>query len=81
MKLIDVHCHLEHSWFKDVKDVVERARKEGVQVIVTSGFDKKTNRKALEIAEKYGIQASLGIYPKDVLKNEYSEINERFRYF
>lgn len=78
MKLVDVHCHLDHSWFKDAKEVVKRAEEAGVKVIITSGFDKVTNRNALKLSKKLGVKASLGIYPKDVLKKEYDSIGSGF---
>jgi len=61
MKLIDVHCHL---------DLLDNVPKEPV-LIITSGFDKETNRKSLELKEKYpNVECSLGIYPLDQLKRE-----------
>ena len=71
--LVDIHAHLDHERFKDDLDIViENARKAGVKAIITSGVNKSTNRKALEIAEKYKdiVKCSLGIYPLDALAEE-----------
>ncbi len=63
--LIDIHSHLDHHYFKDdLDEVIENARKAGVKVILTAGINPETNRKTLELTEKYDIvRACLGIYP------------------
>ncbi len=69
MKLVDVHCHINHERLKNQLDeVIERAKKAGVQSIVVSGVNPAANREVLELARKYPIiKASLGIYPIDAL--------------
>jgi TatD DNase family protein len=83
MKLVDVHCHLDDSRFDEDRDeVLGRFRDKGGEVIVTSGVNKKTNRAALELAERYDfIRASFGIYPTDALaiEVESGESNELLR--
>ncbi|MBD3310144.1 hypothetical protein GF351_02910, partial [Candidatus Woesearchaeota archaeon] len=73
--LVDVHCHLDHTRFdKDRDHVIERAKKAGLKAILTCGIDRSTNRKTLEIAEKYDIvRPCLGIYPMDQLRKEVAE--------
>lgn len=76
---VDVHTHLDHQQFdKDRDQVVENAEKAGVKVIITNGINKSTNRKTLELAEKYSIvKPALGIYPTEILKieaDEYADI-------
>ena len=63
--LIDIHSHLDHSYFKDDLDVViENAKKADVKVILTAGINPETNRKVLELSKRYDIvKACLGIYP------------------
>ena len=70
--LIDIHCHLDHYYFKDDLDqVIDNAKNTGLKVILTAGINPETNRKALEIAEKYGIvKAALGIYPIQALQKD-----------
>jgi TatD DNase family protein len=69
MKLVDVHCHINHESFKDDLDkVIQRAKKVGVQAIFLSGVNPETNREVLEYTRKYPlIKASLGIYPTDAI--------------
>jgi TatD DNase family protein len=78
MALVDVHCHLDHPLIKDIKAVLKRAEESGVKEIITSGFDKATNRKALELGKKFGVKVSLGLYPKDTLQKEYAETGQNF---
>jgi len=69
MKLVDIHCHLNHKDFKNDLDVVlERARKAEVKVVVISGTNTVSNREVLELAKKDSlIKVSLGIHPIDAL--------------
>lgn len=70
--LYDVHCHLEHPSIRErIGEIVLNAEKAGLNIIITSGIDRLSNRKALELSGKYPIiEASLGIYPPDALKRE-----------
>ena len=65
--LIDTHTHLNTSKFKDnYKEVIDRARKNGVEKMIVVGFDKETNIKAIELAETYPfLYASVGYHPTD----------------
>ena len=70
MNLIDVHCHLTHDQFKDKLDeVLLRAQKAGLKVIIVSGVNPQANREVLDLAKKHPklIKASLGVYPIDAL--------------
>ncbi|MDD5331450.1 MAG: TatD family hydrolase [Candidatus Nanoarchaeia archaeon] len=68
--LVDVHAHLDFKEFdSDRNEVINEAKKAGVVKIITSGLNQKTNENALELSKKYGIvEASLGLYPIDMLK-------------
>ncbi|OIJ20537.1 hydrolase TatD [Anaerobacillus alkalidiazotrophicus] len=67
--LFDTHAHLNADQFEeDVEEVIERAQKQGVSNIVVVGFDEKTIKGALEIAEKYEfIYAAVGWHPVDAI--------------
>ena len=81
MKLVDVHAHLEHPRFEgDLDSVVERFVEAGGEVIVSSGVNPETNRKALELAEKYDcVKVSFGLYPIDALAKEVENSSEFLR--
>ncbi len=78
MKLVDVHAHLEGEKFEgDIDEVVSRAEKAGVKVVVNSGVNPETNRKALALSEKYDIvRASFGMYPVDAIADRFSDFGE-----
>ena len=69
---VDIHCHLDfESIIERLDEVIANAKKAGLKTIVTSGITPETNRKVLEISEKYDIvKASLGLYPMDALTRE-----------
>jgi len=74
MILADVHAHLD--LIKDLDKVIENAGKAGVKAIITNGVNPETNRKSLEISDKYGIvKPALGIYPMDALSREINKPN------
>lgn len=67
--LFDTHAHINADQFKDdLKEVIDRAKKEGVTNIVVVGFDRPTIKKAIELAEKYEfIYACVGWHPVDAI--------------
>jgi TatD DNase family protein len=69
--LIDIHCHLDHFYYKDdLNKIIKRAEKENI-LIVTNGVDFHTNNFSLELAKKHkNIKAALGFYPEDALDRE-----------
>jgi len=80
MTYIDVHCHID-LYEDKVDQIVDRAKKHGVGIIVNSGENPKANRKCLELAEKYPeIKATMGIYPIDAIKMTEGEIFEEIEF-
>ena len=76
---IDVHCHLD--LLKDIPDSINKAKEKGVGAIVTAGIDYATNRKVLELSERYNIvKAALGVYPIDALKMSEKGIDEEIKF-
>ena len=72
---IDVHCHLDMC--ENIKKIIENSRENNVGIIITQGVSFESNRKVLELAEKYPeVKAALGIYPIDALALKDDEIND-----
>ncbi len=70
---IDVHCHL--NLLEDIADVLGRAHKAGVHVMVTQGVNKDSNRTAIDLAEDFtDVKAALGLYPIDALAMKEKDI-------
>jgi TatD DNase family protein len=63
--LIETHAHLDYPDFAaDFDDVLRRANEAGVTRIVTIGTSIESNRRAVELAEKYpSIYAVIGVHP------------------
>lgn len=80
--LIDIHAHLDHWKFKkDIGEVIARAREKGFKVIINNGTDIKSNRKVLDLMERYDIaEAALGIYPIEGKELSEEEINKEIEF-
>ncbi len=66
--MFDTHCHLNFKAFdENVDDVIDEAKKAGVNYITIPGTDIVSSQKAIAIAEKHeGIYAAIGIHPHHV---------------
>lgn len=65
MKPVDAHCHLDFERFdNDREEVIERTKRK-LEFVVNAGSNMETNRKALELGEKYPgfIIPNLGLHP------------------
>ena len=67
MRLVDSHCHLQSDRFDDdVADVIEAARREGVERILVPGWDLQSSRRALGLVERFPwLDAAVGIHPHE----------------
>lgn len=63
--MIDTHAHLNVEEFNnDLDATIARAKEHQINHIIVIGMDKKSNQRALEIAEKYEfVYASVGVHP------------------
>ena len=77
LKLIDTHCHVNFSAYKDDMDaVIGRSLDEGIGMIIV-GTQSDTSRRAVEVAEKYdGVWASIGLHPSHLHKQEFHDVGE-----
>ncbi len=75
---IDIHSHLDLC--KNIDAIIENAKKQNVKIL-TAGTSSKSNRKILELKEKYSeINLALGIYPIDALKLSDLEIDKEIEF-
>ncbi|HJO61446.1 MAG TPA: TatD family hydrolase, partial [Desulfobacterales bacterium] len=63
--LIDSHAHLDAPYFRDrLPAVLDRAKKAGVERIITIGVTPSSSRNGIKIAEKYPLVfAAAGYHP------------------
>ena len=64
--MIDTHCHVHDRRFDDDRDeVIARARATGRRAMLTVGEDIADSRRAIAIAQRYGLAAAVGIHPHE----------------
>jgi len=82
MLLVDVHAHLDLKEFgSDLDEVMNRAEKAGVKVIINNGLSPESNRKTLELSKKYEIlKPALGLYPDDTIKLTQEQIRDEINF-
>jgi len=80
--LFDVHAHLDAKDFeKDFDAVLKRAEENNVVCIINNGVDTESNRKTLELSEKYKIiKPALGFHPTDSEKFSEEEIEKEIEF-
>jgi len=75
--IIDTHCHLDDKRYNDdIKEVLQRAKENGVSRFIIPGADPKTLKRAIELSEMYSeIYFAVGVHPYDATKysREYLE--------
>lgn len=66
--MIDTHAHVHDKQFDgDRDDVIARARERGISTIVNVGCDLADSERALALANRYGLYASVGIHPHEAI--------------
>lgn len=78
--LFDTHVHLnDKKYANDLVEVIERAKDEGITYMLVVGYDQESNRKAIELSEKYDfIYAAVGWHPVDA-KDLTDELFEKLK--
>ena len=62
---IDVHAHLDA--FEDVEKVINDAKINGVEKIVTAGYNLASSKICVELAKKYpGVYSVIGLHPENI---------------
>lgn len=76
--ITDTHAHLYFpEIINNIEEILSRAGDAGIERIIVPAVDLETSLKVLTIAEKYEmIYCALGVHPCDVVKNEFSVIDE-----
>ena len=66
--IFDTHCHLNSDELLErLEEVLENAKKVGVDKFLVVGWDKESSFKAVELAHQYeGIYAAIGFHPTDI---------------
>ncbi|OIO52793.1 hypothetical protein COY93_02790 [Candidatus Uhrbacteria bacterium CG_4_10_14_0_8_um_filter_58_22] len=78
LQLIDAHCHVNFSAYRDeLDDVIERATDDHIGLVVV-GSQSSTSRRAVECAERYdNVWAVIGLHPLHLFEQEVDESEEK----
>lgn len=71
---IDTHCHLFNEYYDNINDVIKECLKNGVNRVIVSGCDMKSNNEVLDLVNKYDIvYGTIGFHPTELsdFKEEY----------
>ena len=76
--IFDTHCHLNHEdLYKDLDNVIKRAKDAGVESFLVVGYDKETSLLAIKLAEQYDfIYAAIGYHPTEIFDLSEEDFNE-----
>ena len=77
--IFDTHCHLNsEELLPRIEEILESARKVGVDKFLIIGWNKESSLKAVELAHQYeGLYAAIGFHPTDidgVSDEDYNEV-------
>lgn len=70
--MIDTHAHLtEGRLYKDVEEVIKKAKHFGVNKIICVGMTQLANKRAIKLSNIYDeVYATVGIHPNEVLNEK-----------
>jgi len=65
--IVDTHCHLDDERYNDdLNEVLENAKRKGVEKFIIPGADPKSLKRAVEISEQYdNVYFAVGVHPYD----------------
>jgi TatD DNase family protein len=81
MYLIDTHCHLSHFESRDIPSVIKRAKKAGVEKIITVACKLEEIGSCIAIADKNeNIWTTAGIHPTEITGDIEANLERVFEY-
>ncbi len=63
----DTHCHLFKEYYEDIDGIIDNAYQSGVNRMIVSGCDGKSNKEVMKLIKKEGVYGTIGLHPEDVL--------------
>lgn len=78
--MIDTHAHINTKEYDNrIDEIIQNAKRNNVNKIITVGMDKKTSIRAIELAEQYDETfASVGIHPAYVDESNHNDLNNLY---
>ena len=80
--IFDTHCHLnDEQLFSRLDEVIDSAKKVGVERFLVVGWDKESSLLAIKLAESYDfIYAAIGFHPCNIFDIDENDFNEVMKY-
>ena len=80
--IFDTHCHLnDEKLLQNVDEIIENARKVGVNRFLVVGWDKDSSLTAIKLAEQYeGVYAAIGFHPENIFDATEEDFQETMKY-
>ena len=80
--IFDTHCHLnDEKLLQNVDEIIENARKVGVNRFLVVGWDKESSLTAIKLAEQYdGVYAAIGFHPENIYDVTEEDFQETMKY-
>ncbi len=71
----DIHCHLNLKDYSSIDELIKNCRADGVDVIVTAGYDVQSSETCRQIAEWYdGVYFTAGLHPTELEHCTFSDL-------
>ncbi|MBW6451499.1 MAG: TatD family hydrolase [DPANN group archaeon] len=82
MKVIDIHCHLQHEMFDKDREQIIKTAKNKMQFLIISGARPDWNRDAIKLSEENPnfVYATIGVHPIDLQKMTEDEFEKELTY-
>lgn len=80
--MIDTHAHINvEPLINNIENILENAKKNGVNKIVAIGMDYQTSIAAINLAEKYeNIYAAVGVHPSYVDNSNHHQLDKLYQH-
>ena len=80
--IFDTHCHLnDEKLLPRVEEIIEDAKKIGVDRFLVVGWDKESSLCAIKLAEQYDcIYAAIGFHPENIFDAKDGDFEETMKY-
>ena len=80
--IFDTHCHLnDEKLLQNVDEIIENARKVGVNRFLVVGWDKESSLTAIKLAEQFeGVYAAIGFHPENIFDATDKDFEETMKY-
>lgn len=65
--IFDSHCHLYDEKYDNVEEIINRAKENGVTLLLIPGDNVENSKKGLKIAKDYeGVYSAIGVHPDEI---------------